>query len=200
MTSQMPSAPFTFAVQMPAATLDRYDSHLTRRLSSMAGQYRDQAAASALLAHGDPVIYEVYEIRRPMAAGELPNGLSIVHPGKVGDEYYMTKGHFHAVLETGEVYYCLKGEGAMVMENPEGDWAIEELRTGRVLYVPPRWAHRSVNTGSTADMVTFFVYPGHAGHDYSTIEQQGFRKLIVDRGGRPQTIDNPRWQPPEARA
>lgn len=198
-TSMTPNRPFTFTVDVSNATLDRYDNHIERRLSSMADQYLDREAAAALLAEGDPLLYEVYEFQRPNAAGELPNGLSVLHPGKVGDEYFMTKGHFHSVIDTGEVYYCLKGEGAIVMETPEGDWAVEELRPGRVLYIPPRWAHRSVNTGSDGDLVTYFVYPGHAGHDYGTIEKFGFRKLLVERDGRPQVIDNPRWLPPEKR-
>ena len=189
-------APFSFNVDGAAARLERYDEHITRRLSSMRGQYHDQAAYDALLARGDPLLYEVFAITRPDEAGELPNGLSVVHPGKVGDEYFMTKGHFHAVLETGEVYFCLKGEGVMVMETPEGDWAVEELRPGRVLYVPPRWAHRSVNTSLTRDLATFYVYPGNAGHDYASIERQGFRKLVVERDGRPTIIDNPRWKAP----
>ena len=42
----------------------------------------------------------------------------------------MTKGHFHSVLETAEVYYCLKGHGYMVMEATDGDWTVEELRPG----------------------------------------------------------------------
>ena len=196
---QAKDLPFTFGIAAPFASLDRYDNHITRRLSSMAGQYHDQDAYAAQLACEDTLVYEVYEVRRPELAGELLSGLSIVHPGKVGAEYFMTKGHFHAVLETGEVYYCLKGAGAMVMETPEGDWAVETLYPGRVLYVPPRWAHRSVNTGAGEDLVTFFVYPGHAGHDYGTIEKYGFRKLMVDHAGQPTVIDNPRWQPPEVR-
>ena len=60
--------------------------------------------------------------------------------------------------------------------------------------MPPRWAHRSVNTGEREDLVTFFVYPGDAGHDYGTIEQQGFRKLVVEIDGQPQVVDNPRWR------
>ena len=111
----------------------------------------------------------------------------------------MTKGHFHAVLETAEVYQCLAGEGCMVMENPEGEWMVAELRPGTILYVSPRWAHRSVNTHPTADLITFFVYPGHAGHDYGSIEKQGFRKLVVAQAGAPVVIDNPRWMPPEQR-
>jgi glucose-6-phosphate isomerase len=191
--------PFTFGVNIPDATLDKYDNHIIRTLSSMKGQYFDTETYEAMLAKDDRLLYEVYETKRPEIAGELLNGLSIVHPGKVGNEYYMTKGHFHTVLETAEVYYCLKGEGYMVMETPEGDWSVEELRPGRVLYVPPRWAHRSVNTGANEDLVTFFVYPGDAGHDYGTIEEQGFRKLVVEENGQPKIIDNPRWRGPEER-
>ena len=153
-------SPFTFNVNILDAKLDRYDNHITRKLSSMKGQYFDSAAYDAMLAESDQLLYEVYETRRPEVAGELLNGLSIVHPGKVGDEYFMTKGHFHTVIETAEVYYCLKGQGYMVMETPEGNWSVEALQPDRVLYVPPRWAHRSVNTSPNEDLVTFFVYPG----------------------------------------
>lgn len=191
-----PDEPFTLEVLQSEATLSRYDNHIVRTLSSMKGQYADQAAYDAMLAEQDTVLYEVYEVRRPEVPGELLHGLSVVHPGKVGDEYFMTKGHFHTVLETAEVYYCLRGRGVMVMETPEGDWAIEELRPGRVLYVPPRWAHRSVNTSLDEPLLTFFVYPGNSGHDYGTIEQQGFRKLVLCREGQTVYIDNPNWSPP----
>ncbi len=195
----MSNTPFTFGFCDDYIALDHFDNHIMRHLSSMKGQYQDEAAYAAQLAKADALIYEVYEVTRPDAVGELRSGLSIVHPGKIGDEYFMTKGHFHAVLETGEVYHCLKGEGMIVMETPEGEWAVERLHPGRVLYVPPRWAHRSVNTGA-GDLVTFFVYPSHAGHDYLTIEKFGFRKIVIERDGRPYIADNPRWLPPEARS
>jgi glucose-6-phosphate isomerase len=191
--------PFTFDLVFPGALPSKFDQHLIRRLSSMKGQFADQPAYAAQLAKEDVVLYEVYELHRPEQAGELLHGISIVHSGQVGDEYVMTKGHFHTVLETAEIYQCLKGEGVMVMETPEGDWAVEALRPGRILYVPPRWAHRSVNTGSQEDLVTFFVYPGNAGHDYGTIETQGFRKLVLAVNGQPQVVDNPRWLAPGER-
>ena len=193
----MKNVPFSFDLPAPDFVPSEFDNHIRRNLSKMAGQYLDRDAFEAALAEDDRLLYEVYELRRPEVAGELLHGISIVHPGKIGDEYHMTKGHFHTVLETGEIYYCLKGHGYMVMETPEGDWAIEELYPGRVLYVLPRWAHRSVNAGSDEDLVTFFVYPGNSGHDYGTIEEQGFRKLVVERDGQPAIIDNPRWSPPE---
>ncbi len=194
----MRQGPYGFYISPPEDHLAEFDHHIVRTLSAMRGQYTDQRAYEAMLDQEDVVLYEVYEMERPAQAGELLHGLSIVHPGKVGDEYFMTKGHFHAVLDTAEVYYCLQGEGLLLMETPEGDWAVEELRPGRVVYVPPRWAHRSVNTGQQ-DLVTFFICSGHAGHDYGTIEQQGFRKLIIERDGRPIIVDNPRWRAPEER-
>jgi glucose-6-phosphate isomerase len=163
----------------------------------MQGQYLDQEAFQGMLSEENTLLYQVYELKRPEVAGELLHGISIIHPGKVGSEYFMTKGHFHTVLDTSEIYYTQKGNGLMVMETPEGDWAVEELAPGRVLYVPPRWAHRSVNTSPDLDLVMFFVYPGDAGHNYATIETRGFRKLVIEKAGKPAIVDNPRWQIPE---
>lgn len=192
--------PFSYdVIREEDVTLSTCDNHIKRSLSAMRNQYHDDRAYEALLRKEDCMLYEVYEVKRPEIAGELLQGISIVHPGKVGDEYFMTKGHFHSELGTAEVYYCLKGEGLMVMETPEGNWTIETLTPEKVLYVPPRWAHRSVNTSKDEDLVTFFVYPGNAGHDYGSIEKHGFRKLVVERDGQVELIDNPKWLPPKAR-
>jgi glucose-6-phosphate isomerase len=196
MTDQQ-GRPSGFDLSQAGGIPSHYDHRIERRLSAMKGQYLDQTAFQQMLDEEDCLLYEVYEIKRPQEAGEILHGVSVIHPGLVGEEYFMTKGHFHTVLETGEVYHCLQGRGMMVMETPEGDWAVEQLYPARVLYVPPRWAHRSVNTSVDEDLVLFFAYPGHAGHDYRTIEQQGFRKLVVRRDGRAEVIDNPRWQPPD---
>ena len=166
-----------------------------RRLSNMAAQFADSEAAAALL-DSDPLLYEFYGLPVPEQPGALSYGTTIIYPGQVGEEYYMTKGHFHTVLDTAEVYYTLSGEGMMVMETPEGETDVKALTPGDALYVPGRWAHRSVNTGSEP-LVMFFVYPADAGHDYGTIESKGFRKLVVCRDGRPTIIDNPRWKEEE---
>ncbi len=105
----------------------------------------------------------------------------------------MTKGHFHTILETSEVYYCISGEGYMLMETPEGEWSAEKMEAGKCVYVPARWAHRSINTGDQP-LITFFCFRADAGHDYGTIETKGFRKLIVEQDGKPAIIDNPKWK------
>lgn len=164
-----------------------------RPLSKMKGMYADNTAFEAAVQNNDPLVYEFYELDLPETAGDLLFGTSILYPGKVGNEYFMTKGHFHTILETGEVYYCLSGNGAMLMENPEGDWDIQYFTPGQAVYVPPRYAHRSINLGNEP-LVTFFTFRADAGHDYGTIETKGYRKLVVEKDGKPAIIDNPKWK------
>jgi glucose-6-phosphate isomerase len=167
---------------------------LQRFLSNMKGMFSDQAAYEAQLTQENALVYEFFDMGVPETSGDVAFGTSITYPGKVGDEYFMTKGHFHTVLDTAEVYYCLRGYGYMLMENPEGDWEAQELTPGKAVYVPGRYAHRSVNVSPDEPLITFFAFPGHAGHDYGTIETQGFRKLIVESDGKPTFVDNPKWK------
>lgn len=164
-----------------------------RKLSEMKGMFYDDIALEDILKEEDPIIYEFYELGVPEDSGELAFGTSITYPGKVGKEYFMTKGHFHSVLDTAEVYYCLRGHGYMVMENPEGEWDVQELTPGKAVYVPKRFAHRSVNVGNEP-FITFFAFRGDAGHDYRTIETKGYRKLVLEVDGQPQIVDNPKWK------
>jgi len=165
-----------------------------RYLSQMKGMFADEKAFNEMVANGDPMVYEFHGLPVPEHDGDLAFGCSILNPGKVGDEYYFTKGHFHTILETGEVYYCLKGHGYMLLENPEGDWSAQELTAGKAVYVPKRYAHRSINVSPDEQLVTFFVFRADAGHDYGTIETKGYRKLLVEKDGVPTIIDNPNWK------
>lgn len=166
---------------------------LRRRLSNLKGIFADDAAYEAALADDDRLVYEFYDMGVPEKESEIAYGTSITYPGKVGDEFHMTKGHFHTVLDTAEVYFCLSGQGFMMMESPEGDVQCEELRPGIAVYVPGRYAHRSINTSDSEPLITFFAFPGHAGHDYGTIETKGMRKIVIERDGGPVLVDNPKW-------
>ncbi len=190
----MSDLPYSYTIPTPHYIPSRFDHHIQRHLSDLYGYFLDTNAYEMAVNQQNTLVYEVYELHRPATSGELLQGISIIHPGKVGREFFMTKGHFHAVLDTAEVYYCLTGEGFMVMETPEGESSVEALSPGKVLYVPPRWAHRSVCTSRQQPLVIFFVYPGHAGHDYGTIEAQGFRKLVMDGEHDIEISDNPRWK------
>jgi glucose-6-phosphate isomerase len=92
------------------------------------------------------------------------------------------------------VYYTLSGEGGILVENPEGDTAFYPMTAGKAVYVSPRYAHRSINTGSVP-LVSFFAFRGDAGHNYAAIETKGYRKLIGEGvNGKPDIIDNPKWR------
>ncbi|RED76433.1 glucose-6-phosphate isomerase family protein [Cohnella phaseoli] len=168
---------------------------LRRFLSQMPGMYADDEAFRAAIGEGDRLAYEFHELGIPESDGNLAFGTSIVYPGKVGAEYYMTKGHYHNVLDTAEVYYCIGGHGLMLMENPEGEWDAQPFAPGNAVYVPGRYAHRSINTGKEP-LITFYVFRADAGHDYGTIETKGFRKIVVEDpdGGHPSIVDNPKWK------
>ena len=166
---------------------------LERRYSDMKNMYLDEDARLAKENDGNELVYRFYDMGVPEKDNELVFGTSIVYPGQVGDEYNMTNGHFHTVLDTAEIYYCRRGYGMMMMENPEGDVLYKEMRPGEVVYVPGRYAHRSINLGDET-MITFYVFRGDAGHDYGTIKEKGFRKLVVERDGKWAVVDNPRWK------
>ncbi len=164
-----------------------------RYLSEMKEMYFDTRAVEKILENNDPLIYEFHELGCPERAGDLAFGTTIVYPGKVGKEYYMTKGHFHTVLDTAEVYYTLAGEGYMVMENPEGDTLEIPLSKNQAVYVPRRYAHRTVNTGNEP-LLLFYTFAADAGHDYGTIETKGYHKLILEENGRAVVADNQKWK------
>lgn len=156
---------------------------LARHASDMRGHYVDGDALERLIADGDPVHYEVFEVPVPEDPGQLMYCISKLQPGLVADECFMTKGHYHTVAGTAEIYLCLGGAGYMLMKTADGLCASEEMTRGRMVYVPPHWAHRSVNTGDEP-LVSFCVYPGNAGHNYGDIEEEGFPNRIFRRDGQ----------------
>jgi len=106
----------------------------------------------------------------------------------------MTNGHFHTIADTAEVYLCQAGYGMMMMESPEGEVLYKEMRPGQAVYVPGRYAHRSINLSDTETLITFYVFRADAGHEYGSIKEKGFRKIVVEHGGEWAVIDNPRWK------
>ncbi len=177
--------PFAVELDLVAGVMKNPATRIVRRASSMRGHYADAEALERIIAAGDPVHYEVAEQPAPEAAGQLRFGVSTTMPGTVGEECFMTKGHYHAVADTAEIYMGLRGEGYMLMKTVEGECVWEKFVPGRVVYVPSFWAHRSVNTGDEP-LITFYVYPGNAGHNYGDIEIEGFPVRVMRRGAEVQ--------------
>ena len=188
-----PMQPFAAKLEFQNGLLEPYGRKTVRRLSDMRGMYLDIAATEELLKQGDPVLYEVYEVDVPHEEGQLIYCTSIIYPGQVGDEYHMTKGHFHSKEGTAEIYFGLHGGGYLLMQTRDDQVNVIEMVPGTVAYIPPFWAHRTINIGDEK-FVFFGVYPGDAGHNYGTIEEEGFAKLVVERNGKPALVDNPQYR------
>ncbi|MHC5055178.1 MAG: glucose-6-phosphate isomerase family protein, partial [Planctomycetota bacterium] len=126
--------PFAVEFDLENGVMRDPKNHIVRRASDMRGHYRDAAALDALVEAGDPLHYEVFEVPVPEEYGHLMYCISTLQPGLVGEECFMTKGHYHTVLETAEIYLCLRGEGYMLMKTPEGRPATERMSRGRMVF------------------------------------------------------------------
>lgn len=182
------------ATQFIAETLAfRPSEKRLRMLSDTMDLYADRQAAEALLAKGDQVMYDMLVVDVPEEKGHLLHSVTVMYPGRVGDEYFISSGHFHEDTNASEVYYCLAGEGVLLVQAHDGRCETVPMKPGTAAYIPPGWAHRTSNTGNEP-FVFLAVWPGDAGHDYGTIKETGFAKLVVERDDKPQVIDNSKFK------
>ena len=183
-------SPFAKQACLASGVIKEPSNHWTRYLAEMGKIYQDQHALNKILESDNPLIYEVYEILVPEEIGQLIQCTTIIHPGKVGREYYMTKGHYHNRRDRAEVYLCLSGHGYLLLQTKNGDSQAVEMEPGISSYIPPHWAHRTVNAGDKP-FVFYGVYPADAGHDYGTIEEMGFPLITYEKSGASVIEKNP---------
>lgn len=171
----------------PSGILEGVGTSRSKRcISELQGLFVDEAARQAL----DPaqVVYEVYMHNAcEEVEGGLFFGVSHVYPGKVGAEYFMTKGHFHAKKGHGEYYWGIDGAGLLVLMNEQRASWTEPIFPGSLHYIPGCVAHRLVNTGARILKVGA-CWPADAGHDYASIQQAGFSVRVIERDGRAELV------------
>lgn len=164
-------------------------------LGDLAGVYLDDDAyQQALATHGGELLaYRVEVNQLADGPGALIIGTSTVLPGRIGDEFAMTRGHLHVKSDRAELYHCISGRGVMLMDTVDGQSRALEMEPGEAVHVPGEWVHRSVNVGEEP-LVTLFCYAADAGQDYGIIaEAGGMAQLVVsDPEGGWRTIPNPR--------
>lgn len=177
------TAPFGAVLDKVGGRIEPVGPVSENRVSDMAGLYAD-AAASRRVA-GDALVYAV--VAGPVAeeAGEVPFSITTIQPGTVGDEFFMTKGHMHTARQ-GEVYIGLSGRGLLLLYDGR-EARVVEISPDAVGYIPPGWAHRTVNVGE--EPFRFLaVYPGDAGHDYAFVEEHGMG-VRVHKDGQGYRVD-----------
>lgn len=160
-----------------------------RHLSDLRNCFADERAYEAAIQQGNPIIYTVASVQPAEGEGQLHYGIGMIMPGRIGDEYFLTKGHLHEWRPAAEFYIGLRGEGMMLLEDiNSGESRMLDLVSNSAVYVPGFTAHRTVNVG-TVPLVYLGVYPAAAGHDYNSIAEKNFRKVIVARDNTPVMIE-----------
>lgn len=155
-----------------------------KALGDLANVFHDRAAH----ARHDPG-QEVYRVRSwlpvPIGTeGGLFWGVTVLQPGKVGDEYFMTHGHFHLNPTRAEYYLTVSGSGMLIrMDRERRTWG-ETMAPGSLHYIHGEHAHRVANTGGEP-LVFWACWGSDAGYDYGTIAERGFGARLVERDGQP---------------
>ena len=158
-----------------------------KTLGQLEGIFADQEAFRALDAK--TVVYRV-QAWCPVPAGTeggLFWGTTVIEPGQVGSEYYMTHGHLHQKRNRTEYNGTIEGNGALIQMNQDRNTWIEPLSPGSLHFIPPNTAHRVANTGS-GPLRFVACWPSDAGHDYEAIRQHGFSARLLNIQGEARLV------------
>lgn len=162
-----------------------------RHLSDLRMMFQDHQAIEKILEVEDRLIYEIRYYPFVTSSSDMALAVTKIFPGVVGQEYHMTKGHKHERPDQAEVYYCVKGEGYLLLDTLEGDFRAIQWKPGVITHIPPKWAHRVVNTGD--DVLIFMgVFHLSAGHDYDIVASKGFSYRVISADGKPKLVEQVR--------
>lgn len=176
-------------VDWSTGTLDSPEVGRSRKtLGEIRELFLDQKAAEAIAP--ERLIYSV-EWWAPVpekTEGALFWGTTIIEPGQVGNEYFMTHGHFHAKSDRTEFYSTICGQGALILMSRQRKTWSEEMSPGSLHHIPAHTAHRVANTGSVP-LRFVACWPSDAGHDYAEIRNKGFSARLVSVSGSPTLVE-----------
>lgn len=157
-----------------------------RTIGALQGYFADEAARAAV---ADRVAYRVqaYEPKPEGEPGAVCCATTFLEPGLVGDEYFLTRGHFHVNADCPELEVTVSGEGWLVLMTEDRQTRVELMSAGSVHHVPPRTAHRVANIGSMP-LVFVSYWASETGHDYQTIIDDGFSARVRRVDGLPALV------------
>jgi len=160
-----------------------------RLLKEIAGIFHDQETLSGMSQETPAYSVQSWLPVAEGTPGGLFFGVSTILPGKVGNEYFMTKGHFHAQSDRAEFYWGVQGKGMLILMDRERNTWGEEVSPGSLHYIGGEIAHRLANMGDE-NLIVGACWPSDAGHDYEEIATNGFSARLVEVEGKPTLIEN----------
>jgi len=150
----------------------------TRRLRDVLEIYADSSNLSE--EQLDAIVYKTYGCPGDGEGPQLFYGTTVLMPGRVNGECFMTRGHYHTNPERGELCLTLRGEGRLLLMprladgTPDREGTRQEaMAPGSLHDIDGRLAHRVINTGGEP-LVFFVTWLADCGHDYASIGSAGF--------------------------
>lgn len=142
-----------------------------------------------------PGVKEPYFVIR----GEGEQSITILTPGKNGEEFNKTYGHFHK-FQGVEIYHVVYGQGVVILQRNDEvgeakEFKVVGVRSGSVVEIPVGFGHCLVNVGRTY-LVTIDNSPqGTRVHDFEYVKQKrGFAYYVVDKKGEIGFEANPNYK------
>lgn len=122
-------------------------------------KYADMKDKFKLKIKGNPLLYTVYI----KDFKSFETGLTVIESGKIGKEYFMTKGHKHKI-PVEEIYILIEGSGKLLIKEKN---KVKEIimKKNKIYLIPAKSGHRIINTGRNR-LEVFTIYSKNAGHDY----------------------------------
>jgi len=131
-----------------------------------------------------PGIKEPYFVIR----GEGGENITVLTPGKNGDEYNKTYGHFHN-FQGIEIYHIVYGQGVMLLQRNDEEGEAKEIkvmgvRKGMTVEIPSGYGHCLVNVGKTYLVGIDNSPQTPKSHNYNPVkEKHGLAYYVVDKKG-----------------
>lgn len=167
---------FANKVDFETGELSICSSHDVTHLSDLKDLFKDKHEVNNKL-NENPIIYETFYPDIEANDMYMFYGITKIHPGKIGKEFFMTRGHIHDPVQMCETYTCLSGKGMLLVQK---DKTIQKIlmEPGTIAYIGENNMHRTYNTGSKPFIFMASVRADY-NHDYSVLEKQGFLDTVT---------------------
>lgn len=124
---------------------------------------------------------------------------TVILPGKTGNEYKKTAGHFHKNIvdekhSYPELYQVVYGKALFIMQKVKSydgklpmeveDLMLAEVKAGETIVVPPDYGHATVNIGETPMVFINLVSIDSNNHYDSVAASEGMSVFILDNGSK----------------
>lgn len=150
----------------------------------------------------DPVYWVFKEVTE-----DRWENVTVIAPGRLGQEYPKTFGHYHPADAPDETYHLIEGAGVLQLQKKHLDkqggldlTQVDEVvfikaEPGMEIVIPQEWGHSWSNVGE-GPLISFDDWrSGHTPADYEPIEhQQGLAYYLVEEDSQVRTIPNPKYQ------